>query len=73
MPARALRTGTGGALSAAERHWRIAESGYLRAAASGFAGDRALDGWLAAEQEVDARTAGPGASDAPRQIFDAKR
>jgi Protein of unknown function (DUF2934) len=40
-------------LTAAERHQRIAERAYTRAAARGFVGDRQLDDWLAAEREID--------------------
>jgi hypothetical protein len=46
-----LQSGTG----------RIAESAYRRAAAQDFAGEHELDDWLAAEREIDAQTATPGA------------
>jgi hypothetical protein len=39
---------------AAERHRRISERAYLRAAARGFVGDQQVEDWLAAEQEIDA-------------------
>jgi hypothetical protein len=42
---------------AAKRHRRISERAYLRAAARGFVGDRQIEDWLAAEQEIDAETA----------------
>lgn len=42
------------ALSPEERHRRIAEAAYLRAAARGFAPGHELDDWLAAERELDA-------------------
>ena len=67
----ACESGTAGptdaapALSAAERHRLIAESAYRLAAARGFAGDQALADWLAAEREVDARTAASYTSLAP--------
>ncbi len=46
--------------SAAEeaRHHEIAEVAYRIAKQRGFQGDRALDDWLQAEAEVDARHAG---------------
>ena len=65
--------GTAGALSAAERHRRIAESAYLRALARGFAGDHGLDDWLAAEREVDGQSASAGTAPAPESSADAGR
>jgi hypothetical protein len=62
----AQKLGDTGVISAAERHRRIAESAYLRAAARDFAGDQQLDDWLAAERKIDAETAAPGASHAPQ-------
>lgn len=40
-----------------ERHRMIAEAAYLIAEQRGFQGDMALDDWLQAEAEVDARFA----------------
>ena len=40
-----------------ERQRLIAEAAYLIAEGRGFQGDRALDDWLQAEAEVDARFA----------------
>jgi hypothetical protein len=40
-----------------ERHRMITEMAYLIAEQRGFQGDRALDDWLQAEIEVDARFA----------------
>ena len=40
------------------RRSAIAEVAYLNAEQRGFQGDRALDDWLQAEAEVDARLAG---------------
>jgi hypothetical protein len=65
--------GTAGALSAAERHRRIAESAYLSAAARGFGGDHELDDWLAAEREVDAQSASTCTVQAPESPADANR
>ena len=44
-------------VAAPERHRRISERAYLRAAARGFVGERQVEDWLAAEQEIDAETA----------------
>jgi hypothetical protein len=52
--------GTTGVHSAAERHPRIA-------------GEHELDDWLAAEREIDAQTAAPGASHALQPTADADR
>jgi Protein of unknown function (DUF2934) len=41
-------------LAAAERHRRISERAYFRAAARGFVGDLQIEDWLLAEREVDA-------------------
>ncbi len=41
-------------MTAEERHFRISELAYLKAAARGFAPEGALADWLEAEQEVDA-------------------
>ena len=40
-----------------QRQQHIAEAAYLIAEQRGFEGDRALDDWLQAEAEVDARSA----------------
>ncbi len=69
----APQLGATGVLSAAERHQRIAESAYLRAAARNFSGDHELDDWLAAEREIDAETAAPCARHAPQPTTDADR
>jgi Protein of unknown function (DUF2934) len=45
------------AILAAERHRRISERAYFRAAARGFVGDLQIDDWLVAEREVDAMAA----------------
>ena len=47
-------------LSAEERHRRIAEAAYFRAAARGFVDARQIEDWLAAEREVDALTGALG-------------
>jgi hypothetical protein len=69
----AQELGTTGVHSAAERHRRIAESAYRRAAARDFAGEHELDDWLAAEREIDAQTATPGANHALQPTADADR
>jgi Protein of unknown function (DUF2934) len=56
---------------AAERHRRISERAYLRAAARSFVGDRQVEDWLAAEQEIDAETASRGPRPAPQPGVDA--
>ena len=56
---------------AAERHRRISERAYLRAAARGFVGDRQVEDWLAAEQEIDAETASRRPRPAPQPGVDA--
>ena len=62
----AQKLGATGVISAAERHRRIAEIAYLRAATRDCAGDQQLDDWRDAEREIDAETAAPGASHAPQ-------
>ena len=63
--------GAAGSVPAAERHRRISERAYLRAAARGFVGDRQVEDWLAAEQEIDAETASRRARPAPPPGVDA--
>lgn len=46
-----------GGLEQEERHRMITEAAYLIAEQRGFQGDMALDDWLQAEAEVDARFA----------------
>lgn len=46
--------------TAEERRRMITESAYYRAEQRGFQGDLALDDWLRAEAEVDARLGGGG-------------
>ena len=45
-------------VSAEERHCMIAEAAYFIAQQRGFQGEAALDDWLQAETEVDARLLG---------------
>ncbi len=59
-------------LSAAERYRRIAEGAYFRAEARGFAGDRQIDDWLAAERDIDAWTVSFGTPRAPKSSEPAK-
>jgi hypothetical protein len=56
---------------AAERHRRISERAYLRAVARGFVGDRQVEDWLAAEQEIDAETASRRPRPGPQPGVDA--
>jgi hypothetical protein len=56
---------------AAERHRRISERAYQRAAARGFVGDRQVEDWLAAEREIDAETASQHPRPVPQPRVDA--
>jgi hypothetical protein len=47
------------AAGAEDRHERIANGAYLRAAARGFVGGDPMADWLAAEAEVDGSLCGP--------------
>lgn len=51
------KTAAAESLAATERHRRISERAYFRAAARGFVGDLQIDDWLVAEREVDAMAA----------------
>jgi Protein of unknown function (DUF2934) len=52
--------------AAAERHRRISERAYFRAAARGFVGDLQIEDWLVAEREIDT-TAAALPDDTPAQ------
>jgi Protein of unknown function (DUF2934) len=53
------KTAAAESLAAAERHRRISERAYFRAAARGFIGDLQIEDWLVAEREIDTAAASP--------------